>query len=56
MLPAGVIERIDTDDEKVYVDRTKDQIKAAPEYDPDVDAGYRDRLGGYYGGAGQPGI
>jgi hypothetical protein len=35
----------------VYVDRTKDQIKDAPEYDPDVDVdpGYRDRLGDYYG-------
>ena len=45
MLPAGVIERIDTADEKVFVDRTKDQIKAAPEFDESTyrDAGYRDR-------------
>ncbi len=27
LLPAGVISRIDRDDEKVYVNRTKDQIK-----------------------------
>jgi hypothetical protein len=49
MLPAGVVERIDTVDEKVYVDRTKDQIKAAPEYDPTLaeDRSYRERLGGY---------
>jgi ribosomal 30S subunit maturation factor RimM len=33
LLPAGVVERIDTIEKKVYVDRTKDQIKAAPEYD-----------------------
>ena len=50
LLPAGVVERVDHDDEKVYVDRTKDQIKAAPEYNPDtgVDDDYRTRLGGYY--------
>jgi hypothetical protein len=49
MLPAGVVERIDTVEKKVYVDRTKDQIKNAPEYDELADdAQYRDRLGGYY--------
>ena len=49
MLPAGVVERIDTAQKKIYVDRTKDQIKAAPEYDGLADdAEYRDRLGGYY--------
>ena len=49
MLPAGVVERIDTVEHKVYVDRTKDQIKAAPEYDQtDDDAQYRERLGGNY--------
>jgi hypothetical protein len=48
LLPAGVVERIDTVEHKVYVDRTKDQIKAAPEYDQTDDAQYRDRLGGYY--------
>jgi hypothetical protein len=49
LLPAGVVERIDTVEHKVYVDRTKDQIKAAPEYDQtDDDAQYRERLGGYY--------
>ena len=49
MLPAGVVERIDTAEKKIYVDRTKDQIKNAPEYDEHADdAQYRDRLGGYY--------
>jgi hypothetical protein len=49
LLPAGVVERIDTAEKKVYVDRTKDQIKDAPEYDQTVDdAQYRERLGGYY--------
>jgi len=51
LLPAGVIDRIDPDEQKVYVDRTKDQIKDSPEYDPDagVDDDYRSRLGNYYG-------
>jgi hypothetical protein len=51
MLPAGTVERIDWDDESVYVDRTKDQIKASPELGEDAvdDAAYRDRLGSYYG-------
>ncbi len=31
MLPAGTIDRVDWNDEKVYVDRTKDQIKDSPE-------------------------
>ena len=35
MLPAGVIERVDLDDEKVFVSRTKDEIKNAPEFDAD---------------------
>ena len=49
LLPAGVVERVDTVEHKVYVDRTKDQIKAAPECDQTVDdAQYRERLGGYY--------
>ncbi|MBM7786503.1 PRC-barrel domain-containing protein [Tenggerimyces flavus] len=58
LLPAGLVERVDPAEEKVYVDRTKDQIKDAPEYDPDPeestgtptwgDDDYRSRLGGYY--------
>jgi hypothetical protein len=54
MLPAGVIDRVDVADEKVYVHRTKDEIKNAPELDESSlgDAGYRDRLGSYYGPGG----
>jgi len=59
LLPAGVIKRVDLDTETVFVDRTKDQIKNAPEYDEDkhrADAGYRDHyrddLGTYYGPGG----
>jgi hypothetical protein len=54
MLPAGVIQRIDTADENVYVNRTKDQIKDAPEFDESLtrDDTYRQRLGSYYGVGG----
>jgi hypothetical protein len=50
MLPAGVIERIDEADERVFVNRTKDQIKSAPELDETriADSEYRGELGGYY--------
>jgi hypothetical protein len=56
LLPAGTVNHVDHDERKVYVDRTKDQIKSAPEYDPDASADpmyrdpmYRDKIGGYYG-------
>jgi len=51
MLPAGVVDRIDVDDRRVYVNRTKDQIKDAPDWDADrnADVTYRTRVGDYYG-------
>jgi hypothetical protein len=53
MLPAGVIQDIDPDAETVFVNRTKDQIKAAPEYDESrKDERYRSELGTYYGPGG----
>jgi hypothetical protein len=54
VLPAGVIDRIDAVDEKVYVSRTKDHIKHAPELDEQgvSDDMHRDRLGEYYGPGG----
>ena len=53
MLPAGVIERIDHENQVVYVDATKEEIKNAPEYDADRhdDEAYRSALGSHYGGA-----
>jgi hypothetical protein len=49
MLPAGVVERIDTAEKKIYLDRTKDQIKNSPEFDERADdAQYRRWVGGYY--------
>ena len=54
MLPASVIDRVDESDEKVFVNRTKDQIKNAPEFDEDryTDEGYRNTLAQYYGPGG----
>src|SRR4051812_43664178 len=52
LLPASTVIRIDSDDEKVFVDRTKQQIKDAPEFDREKhlgDPGYHDELGAYYG-------
>lgn len=51
LLPAGIVNNVDHDDHKVYVDRTKEQIKSAPEYDEEHhgDPGYRDKVSGYYG-------
>ena len=54
MLPAGVIRSADHEEEKVFVNRTKDQIKDAPEFDEDAyrDESYRSGLGDYYGQGG----
>ena len=56
LLPAGVINSADHDEEKVFVNRTKDQIKNAPELDEKRyrDKDYRSEVGSYYdrGGAG----
>jgi hypothetical protein len=50
LLPAGVVNHVDHEEQRVYVDRSKDQIKSAPEFDPDNlgDPGYRDKIGGYH--------
>lgn len=48
VLPAGTIDHVDLDAQTVHVNRSKDEIKHAPEYLSEVDEDYRDRLGGYY--------
>ena len=50
MFPAAVIQRVDLDSETIFVDRTKDEIKDAPEFDEDMyrDESYRSQLGSYY--------
>jgi hypothetical protein len=54
MLPAGVISRVEPDEENVYVNLKKEQIKNAPEFDESVvrDELYRGKLGSYYGPGG----
>jgi hypothetical protein len=51
MLPAGMIQRVDLDTQAVFVDRTKDAIKSAPEFDESAyrDESYRSTLDSYYG-------
>jgi len=53
MVPAGLVSGIDHNDKRVVISMTKDQIKAAPDYD-DVDRRYTDddydTFGSYYRG------
>jgi hypothetical protein len=50
LIPAGVATRVDYDNEKVYVNMSKDQIKDAPDWDADwdTDLGRRDSYSEYY--------
>ena len=53
VIPAGLIREIDLDSETVYLDRTKDEIKNAPEFDAqEVNERRRAELSGYYEGRG----
>jgi hypothetical protein len=54
LLPAGVIDRVDVDDGRIYVQRTKDEIKNAPEFDEKAyrEPAYREQVGSYYGPGG----
>ena len=50
-LPAGLVTAIDVDDASVRVDRTKDEIKGAPDFDAGLgkDPAYRDAIARHYG-------
>ena len=50
LLPAGVIDRVDLDNRKVFVGLTKDQINNAPELDESAfhDPQSREKIGSYY--------
>jgi hypothetical protein len=50
LIPAAVIQRVDLDSETAFVDRTKDEIKNAPEFDESLygEESYRTELGSYY--------
>jgi len=51
LLPAGLVTAIDVDEERIKVDRTKDEIKGAPELDDRLlnDAAYHESLTRHYG-------
>ena len=53
LIPAGVVRRVDDREKKIYVAMTKDQIKNAPDYDPDRHrsdkTSYQAGLSDYYG-------
>ena len=55
LLPVGVLQSVDHEGEKVFVNRTKDEIKNAPEFDESmrIDENYRTELGTYYGQGGR---
>jgi hypothetical protein len=51
MVPAGLVSRIDSDDGRVFIEMTKDQIKSAPDYDDQgiySDDDYDSTFGTYY--------
>jgi hypothetical protein len=54
LVPAGVVRGIDEAEEVVFVNRTKDQVKNAPEFDASLagDEAYHSSLGSYYGPGG----
>lgn len=52
LLPASTVVSIDPDEQKIFVDRTKEEIKDAPEFVRDKHLGdpdYHDELSTYYG-------
>ncbi len=58
ILPAYTVERIDTSAKKVIIDRTKDDIRNAPEFHPKKlrSASFEDALTGYYHGMYDTGL
>ena len=58
ILPAGTVERIDAGARKVVIDRTKDDIRNAPEFHPKQlrSASFEDALTGYYHGMYDTGL
>lgn len=50
MIPAGSVNHIDHADKKIYIDRGRDEVKAAPEIPPERyrDPAFRDQVASYY--------
>jgi uncharacterized protein DUF2795 len=53
LLPAGVVERIRVDERKVFVNRSREEIEKAPEFQSGATDEYRRQVGSYYGGLGE---
>ena len=51
LLPAGLVKAIDVDNESLKVDRTKDEVKGAPDFGAGLgkDPDYRDAIARHYG-------
>jgi len=51
LLPAGVVDMVDVTNKKLIVNRNKDEIQNAPEFDPARyrEEAYRNNIGTYYG-------
>ncbi|MEV0381520.1 PRC-barrel domain-containing protein [Nonomuraea sp. NPDC050643] len=51
VLPASTVTEVDPQNKKVFLARTKEEIKNAPEFDEATytDPGYREQVGDYYG-------
>jgi hypothetical protein len=51
LLPAGVVDMVDVTNQKLIVNRTKDEIQNAPEFDEQryKEEAYRNNIGTYYG-------
>ncbi|MEU7003917.1 PRC-barrel domain containing protein [Nonomuraea sp. NPDC046570] len=51
VMPASSIVQIDPQERKVFLARTKEEIKDAPEFDENTykEPGYRHQIGDYYG-------
>jgi hypothetical protein len=56
LIPAGTIASIDTEEQRIFLSLTKDQIQNAPEFDEAryTDPDYRSTVGTYYGGYDRP--
>lgn len=53
LLPAGTISSVDVPNETVFLNRTKDDVKGAPEFHREThldDSDYRETVGTYYTG------
>lgn len=53
MIPAGSVNHIDHTEHKIYLDRSRDEVKAAPEVPTDQysDPAHRDKMASYYRGS-----